>query len=152
MLKRLFGKKEPKPNVRSDLLSAVEDAIARILMLNLGMLGLELCSCPIDGPASGKKARGYIVGLAEAVLGQFQPNNPTPSEFLSCAASAFMLVHGNEEPKRTSRILLDTIDEFQANDPDVVAGFDMAYADVESIYSDQPWKTAIGLYTILQAE
>lgn len=152
MLKRLFGKKEPKPNVRSDLLSAVEDAIARILMLNLGMLGLELCSCAIDGPTSGKKARGYILGLADAVLGQFRQMNPTQDEFLTCASSAFMLVHGNNDPNRSWRMVLDTIDDIQAKDPDARTGHKMAFADVQSTYSDEPWKTAIGLYTILQAE
>lgn len=150
MLRRLFGKKEPKPNVRREVLNVVDDATGRIIMVNLGLLGFELCSCPIEGPTSGKRARGYIVGLADSVLSQFRDLNPTEDEFLTCASSAMMFVHGNKEPKRTWQMVLDTIDEFQANDPEVVAGYGIAHSDVQMVYSDQPWKTAEGLYVILR--
>ncbi|WP_296680640.1 hypothetical protein [Novosphingobium sp.] len=79
----LFGRsKEPvriegEDDVRPELMEVTQGAVASILVQNFMIMELEPKSVPLSGSTGSFRSSGYLVGLTEAVLGQFDAMSPT---------------------------------------------------------------------------
>jgi hypothetical protein len=131
-------------DVRPELMEVVESAIVRILSINFAMLGVEPQHVPTTGSTASLRSRGYLFGLAEAVILQFSDLNPTQEEFISAFASAFAMTYGPCDWNWA----LDTIDSFQAKNPDAVAGARLGHQDAQSAYDGNTSATPTGFWLL----
>jgi hypothetical protein len=73
------------PNTRADLMKVVEDAIVRIMMVNFAVMDIKVQSVPTTGSTGSLRSRGYLLGVAEAVIQQFSAMEPTQDEFVAAS-------------------------------------------------------------------
>lgn len=150
ILGRLFGRRKAQTSagdnldVRSDLMATVDNAICTIMITNITMMGMDPQTVPTTGSTGSLRSRGYLLGLTETVMQQFGELNPTQDEFMNAFASAFAVTYGACDWGWA----LDTIDLFQAEDPDVLSGARLARRDVLSAYSGQPFNTTTGFWLL----
>lgn len=135
----------PQPStMRTELTEAVKFAVLGILDQNFAMMGIEMGRLPMgDGPVA-LRSRGYLLGLADAVLQQFAPLHPTEDEFIYSMATAFVATYGTAD----STIGLHTIGLLQAGEQCTLEGVGLAHADVDEVYSGKPWAAPAGLWLI----
>jgi hypothetical protein len=129
---------------RKDLLTAIENALAAILIPNFHLLALAAQAVPTSGSTESLRSRGYLLGLTEGLLDQFASLRPTQDEFVAAYASAFALTYGPCDWGWA----LDTIDEFQRENTSVVEGSKLGHRDVMTAYSDEPHKALTGFWLI----
>lgn len=131
-------------DVRPELMTAVEEAIVTILVENFLMMGVEPQSVATTGSTGDLRSRGYLLGLTEAVILQFQALNPTQAEFVTALASTFAATYGPCDWPWA----LSTVDQFQADNPDVLMGCKLAYRDVRAVYSGQAFAAPTGFWLL----
>jgi hypothetical protein len=131
-------------DVRPELMDVVERTIVQILSMNFAMMGVEAHHVPTTGITGSLRSRGYLFGLTEAVILRFAEMNPTQEEFIAAFASAFAVTYGPCDWNWA----LDTIDSFQAADPNATAGARLGHRDVHSVYDSDAFATPTGFWLL----
>lgn len=147
----LFGKKESgqaaqnhPPEVRAELIEVATEGLFTILAESFIMMNVEPQSVPLTGSTGDLRSRGYIWGLANAIMRQFSEMNPTDREHATLLANAFRITYGLCDPN----FVLEAINSVAAREPDALAGVFLASRDVHAAYSDQPFITTSGFWLL----
>jgi len=133
---------------RPDLMEAILTGIVGILEINLALMSKPGGTIPIPAGQRGLRSRGYLVGLAEAILAEFAALNPTEDEFIYAMASSFAAAHGPCD----GMIGLETCELFKSGNQDVADGVALAHSDVRSVYSGEAWAAPNGFWLIHRGE
>ncbi|WP_373489297.1 hypothetical protein [Blastomonas sp.] len=149
-IQRLFGSKpspSPSASVRNEP-QTIEEVQAKTLLgfliPQLQLLGFELEEVPTTGKYVSKRSRGYIYGLAAAILGATSQkiNSGMVDDIMH---TAFTLVWGRENAQR----LFDmTLAECAARNGDTLAGSYRAEADVGEVFQEKPHAAVMGLWLL----
>lgn len=146
----LFGKNKKKaahkypPDIRHDLMEAIETAISGILSMNFSLMGVEAQHVPTTGSTGSLRSRGYLIGLSDAMVQQFSDLNPTQKERLNALCYAFVMTYGPIDWKWA----LESEDSLRAGEPDATDGAKLAHRDVEAIYSGQLCPSPTGFWLL----
>ena len=143
-LSKLF-RNEPPPDAIEHSLSEIQArALLALLLPQLEMLGLELEKVPAVGSFASKRSRGYIYGLAAAVLGVTtrQQDGGMAEDIMQ---AAFTLVWGQANAQA---LFERTLAESAARDGETLAGSYRAEAEVGELYSGKPNAPAMGFWLL----
>lgn len=144
----LFGSKpSSNPASQSTSLTAEEvqaKALLGFLIPQLQLLEFELEQIPTNGSYISKRSRGYIYGMAAAILGE--SSQKMNSEMVNdIMHTAFTLVWGKENAQH----LFDmTLAECAARDGDTLAGSYRAEADVGEVFQNKPHAAVMGFWLL----
>lgn len=118
-LGRLFGSKVSQQSQEALSVHGVRaKALLMFLIPQLQLLGFELSKVPSDGSYVSKRSRGYIYGMAGAVLAA--TSEEMTSEMVEdIMQTAFTLVWG---PENAPSIYKATLAECAARDGETLAG------------------------------
>ena len=150
--RRLFGHKTQafaerasvNSPVRRDFVDAVTLSIADIMNVNFDMMCVESQTVPKSGTTGSLRSRGYLLGVAEGVITQFDALIPTDDERMKAIVGAFAVTYGRCDWQWVAEV----IDKFQANNQDVYDGFRLGWRDVMAIYSGQNFATPTGFWLL----
>lgn len=125
-------------------MNTVEDAIIRVMYVNLSTMGVNLQSVPTVGSTGSLRSRGYLFGMTQAVMEQFADLHPTQEEFMAAFAHAFAATYGPCDWGWA----LDTIDSIQTGDADTVIGAKFGRRDVQAIYRGDTLSPPTGFWLL----
>lgn len=151
--RKLFSKptEAPQPLVQPSRQEAVNEALIGQLIgfiaPQLQMLGFELATVPAEGTFISKRSRGYIYGIAAAVLGQL-PNETAPSLVEPIMGGAFYLVYGSENGPP---LLEMTFAEAVARDGETLSGSYHAEDHVGASLRGEPFQSVMGFWLLNNA-
>lgn len=149
----LFGRRppaqspDPTPpaNVRLELMKAVASSMNIVLGMSFAMMSVEAQRVPTTGRTGDLRARGYLIGLAEGVMNQFQQLCPTHEKHVWAVNGAFIAAYGEHcDPG----LMASAARELAARNPAALEGRLLALHDVHVAYSDAPHKVMSGFWLL----
>ncbi len=119
-------------------------ALLTFLIPQLQLLSLELEEVPTEGSYVSKRSRGYVYGMAGAVLAA--TSEEMTSELVDdIMQTAFTLVWGRENAQRVYKA---TLAECVARDGETLAGSYRAEADVGEVYARKNYASVMGFWLL----
>ena len=134
--------------VRAELMDAVRTAITGILEMNFALMGTSIGNAPFGSGITAKRSRGYLLGLAKAILERFEALRPSDDEFIYTLATTYMLAHGQTD----GMIGIETMQMHAMGDAPVMDGAALAFQDVQAVYCGKAWATPTGFWLIRQGD
>ena len=143
-LSKLFGSGPSADPAELSVHDVQARALLGFLIPQLQLLGVELEKAPAHGSFASKRSRGYIYGMAAAVL--CETSKQQDAQMVEdIMQAAFTLVWG---PEIAQRMYEQTLTESAARDGETLAGSYRAEADVREVYSGKPHAAVMGFWLL----